>query len=73
MYLAEFVGDQHQGSRRSHSGSILPGYPFLKGEIVLVLGEIAQMPGHVAVAPTDGPIQWGYHAENFRRLKEDEA
>jgi hypothetical protein len=48
-------------------------YPFKNGDTVLMLGEIEQMPGHVAVALKDGRVIFGYHAENFRKLTREEA
>lgn len=48
-------------------------YPFKRGEVVLVLGEIENMPGHVAVALRDGRVLYGFHPELFRVLTEDEA
>jgi hypothetical protein len=48
-------------------------YPFATGDTVLMLGEIEQMPGHVAVALRDGRVLFGYHAEDFCRLPLDEA
>ena len=48
-------------------------YPFKEGDHVLMLGEIEQMPGHVAVALKDGRVLFGYHAENFRKLTREEA
>jgi hypothetical protein len=50
-----------------------PGYPFKNGDVVLMLGEILQMPGHVAVALKDGRVVFGYHVENFRPLTDEEA
>lgn len=51
----------------------LESYPFKNGDIVLMLGEIEQMPGHVAIALKDGRVLFGYHAENFRKLSMEEA
>jgi hypothetical protein len=48
-------------------------YPFKNGDTVLMLGEIEQMPGHVAIALKDGRVLFGYHEENFRKLTEEEA
>jgi len=48
-------------------------YPFKNGDHVLMLGEIQQMPGHMAVALQDGRVVFGYHAEWFRRLTREEA
>lgn len=40
-------------------------YPFKKGEGLLLLGEIKNMKGHVAVVNAKGQVFWGYHVENF--------
>jgi hypothetical protein len=48
-------------------------YPFKDGDTVLMLGEIEQMPGHVAIALKDGRVLFGYHAEYFRKLSQEEA
>ena len=48
-------------------------YPSKNGDHVLMLGEIEQMPGHVAVVTHDGLVRWGYHIENFRKLTKEEA
>ncbi len=48
-------------------------YPYKAGDRVLMLGEVAQMPGHCVIALQDGRVLFGYHTENFRRLTEDEA
>jgi len=47
-------------------------YPWNNGEKVLLLGEIQNMPGHVAVATKDGKVHWGYHPENFRDPTQEE-
>ena len=48
-------------------------YPWKDGESLLYLGEIKQMPGHVAVVDRKGRVHWGYHDDNFRELKESEV
>jgi len=48
-------------------------YPFKEGDTVLMMGEVEQMPGHVVIATKDGKVLFGYHAENFRRLTQEEA
>lgn len=40
-------------------------YPFKKNEGLLLLGEIKNMKGHVAVVNDKGKVFWGYHVENF--------
>ncbi len=47
-------------------------YPFKDGECLLYLGEIPNMPGHVAVVDWNGKVHWGYHMEDFRNPTEDE-
>lgn len=41
-------------------------YPFKRGESLLWLGEITNMPGHCVVVTRAGKVLWGYHSENFR-------
>jgi hypothetical protein len=48
-------------------------YPFRNGETVLVIGEIENMPGHLVVLRKDSHIEWGYHAEHFRKLDVSET
>ena len=43
-----------------------------KAGLVLCLGEIDNMPGHVAVVTDDGKVHYGIHPENFREPTEDE-
>ena len=47
-------------------------YPFEDGEHLLNMGEIENMQGHVIVVNRAGRVIWGYHAENFVRLTEEE-
>lgn len=47
-------------------------YPWKNGECLLLLGEIENMPGHVAVCDRSGRIHWGYHDDSFREPKPDE-
>jgi hypothetical protein len=63
-YLAKFDTTGLEG--------YLDSYPFKPGETVLCLGEIENMPGHVAVARHDGHVYFGYHPENFPRLEEED-
>lgn len=44
-------------------------YPWLKGEILLYLGEIEDMPGHGAFCRDGGEIHYGYHLNYFIPLK----
>jgi hypothetical protein len=48
-------------------------YPFQNGDSVLFLGEIENMPGHVAVVTKDGKVRFGFHEENFREPTEEEV
>lgn len=50
----------------------LEHYPFEAGETVLCLGEIENMPGHVAVARKNGMVYFGYHPSNFPRYEEED-
>jgi hypothetical protein len=48
-------------------------YPFVKGKAYLFLGEIPNMPGHCALAESNGKVMFGYHTDEFIELTEDEA
>lgn len=48
-------------------------YPFNEGDVVLVLGKIKHMPGHVAVITRDGKTHFGFHADHFRKLSKEEC
>ena len=48
-------------------------YPCKVGDLVLYLGEIANMPGHCAFVTDDGKVHWGYHTDHFRDATEDEV
>lgn len=47
-------------------------YPFHEGDTVLVLGDIAKMPGHCVIALKNGKVVFGYHTENFTPLTDEE-
>ena len=47
-------------------------YPFNMHESVVFLGEINEMPGHCIVARKNGNVMWGYHTDNFRKIKKEE-
>lgn len=47
-------------------------YPWKAGDSALLLGEIENMPGHVAVVTKDGKVHWGFHDDNFREPTGDE-
>lgn len=49
-----------------------PSYPFKHGDHLLHLGEIKNMPGHLAVVNREGKVVWGFHDDNFRLPTEDE-
>lgn len=46
--------------------------PFHEGDIVLYLGEIPNMQGHIAFAGKDGKVYFGYHFENLHIIPDDE-
>lgn len=48
-------------------------YPFKSGDVVLMLGEIDQMPGLCIVATKAGRAIMGFHMDNFRELEVDEV
>jgi len=48
-------------------------YPFYKGETVLLIGEIEQMPGHVVFVNKRGQTHFGYHMSHFRKLSREES
>jgi hypothetical protein len=52
-------------------GDVL-GTDIKRGDVLLVLGEIATMRGHYALADENGKVVWGYHPENFKSLDESE-
>jgi hypothetical protein len=47
------------------------GSPFQLGDVVLYIGEVQNMSGHVAFAHK-GQILWGYHDDNFAVIPADE-
>lgn len=47
--------------------------PLSKGDCVLFLSEIVDMPGHVAVVNREGKVLWGYHDDNFKVVPADEG
>lgn len=44
-------------------------YPWLKGEIVLYIGGIQDMPGHGVFVRNDGKTYYGYHINDFIPMK----
>jgi len=51
---------------------IQDAYPFDHNEHVLMLGEIENLPGHSVIVNKGGKVIWGYHAEHFVEMTEDE-
>jgi len=47
-------------------------YPWKDGEAVLLIGNINNMLGHVAVATSQGFVHWGYDEDSFRDPTENE-
>lgn len=47
-------------------------YPFKRGEVLLCLGEIRQMPKHCIVVKKNGQVFWGFDSDNFRYPKKNE-
>ena len=50
----------------------LPGTPVRKGDTVVFLGAIPNMPGHIIVATARGRVLWGYHPDSFKKATDDE-
>ena len=44
-----------------------------KGEVVLFLGEIPNMKGHIVIIDNKGHIWWGYAPDSFRYPKYNEV
>lgn len=38
---------------------------FKDGDLILCLGEIENMPGHLAIVNRNGQVRWGLHPELF--------
>ena len=49
------------------------GLGFKDGDLVLYLGEIENMPGHVAVVNRNGQVRWGFHPELFEDFDEENS
>jgi len=47
-------------------------YPWLKGEHVLIMGDIENMPGHCVVASESGTVHFGYHPDDFLIYDQEE-
>jgi len=53
---------------------LVDDYSFVKkGEDILFLGEISNMPTHGIFVDNKGKIRWGYHMDSFRKLRGDET
>jgi len=46
---------------------------FKTGDVFLLLGEIENMPGHVAVVDRKGRVHWGHGEEYFTVMNEDDV
>lgn len=46
---------------------------FHDGDVVVMLGELEQCPGHCVIATKDGKVLFGYHTDNFERVDDEEA
>jgi hypothetical protein len=46
--------------------------PLEAGDAFLLLGEIENMPGHVAVVDDSGKVWWALHEDSFREPTEEE-
>ncbi len=47
------------------------GTPFKKGKEYLCLGEIKNMEEHIIIVDDEGKIQWAYHPEHFKIVKDN--
>ena len=46
--------------------------PFQEGDMVLYLGEISNMAGHISFVGKDGRVFFGYHFENLHVIPDNE-
>lgn len=46
---------------------------FKKGKDYLCLGEVGNMEEHIILIGDDGKVEWGYHPEHFKILKNTET
>lgn len=74
MKLAFALYGRRTPRERNNNSSLSyeEGYPWLKGEHVLYLGEIENMQGHCAVVRNGGQIYYGYHSDDFLIYKNEE-
>lgn len=47
-------------------------YEWEDGECLLSLGEISNIPGHIAVVDKNGKVYWALHADSFREALDDD-
>jgi len=47
-------------------------FPFKRGETLVCLGEIRQMPNHCIVVNSKGKVFWGFDSGHFRYPKKEE-
>ena len=71
LYMAKVVNFDTP-ERTAHAAKMGHQYPFKDDDVVLVLGEIERMPGHVAVVTQDGRVHFAWHSENFQRLSQED-
>jgi len=65
-YLSEYVSKNKVKDTKFYE-------EFLSNTTFVYLGEIAQMPGHIICAGKNGKVYFGFHAEDFRELTDEEA
>ena len=65
-------GGMHATQTQNYPETLSGGMLLRKGDVVLFMGEIEEMPGHCVVARQNGSVLWGYHTDNFRALREHE-
>lgn len=46
--------------------------PFQQGDLVLYMGEISNMKGHICFAGRNGQVFFGYHFDNLHVVPDDE-
>ena len=67
MKLVKFKDDILDGKYGKH-------YPFSIHQKFVMLGEIANMPGHCVISDyRTGHIYSGYHTDDFKEISEDEV
>jgi hypothetical protein len=48
-------------------------YPFGDGDLVVVIGELENMPDHCAIATKDGKVHFPYHIDGFHKMGHTEV